>query len=315
MRLRRLSPWAPVCALIALVCCAGADAAGPAIVVAGEPPGAPKDAAVAPAQEIQLPNKANSLKFAVIGDNGNGEQRQYDVAKQMAAWRARFAYELVLMMGDNIYGSERPQDFVQKFEEPYKPLLDAGVKFYASLGNHDAREQRYYKYYNMDGKLYYSFKAPKEDVRFFALESTYPEPQQIEWFRKELEGSNEKWKICFWHHPLYSSARTHGSETRLRATLEPLLIKNNVSLVLNGHDHVYERIKPQNGIAYFVVGSSGQLREGDLRKGSPLTAKGLDTDNAFMLMEIDGDDLTFVAIDRQGKVFDSGVIKRREPPK
>jgi hypothetical protein len=88
-----------------------------------------------------------------------------------------------------------------------------------------------------------------------------------------------------------------------------------VSLVLNGHDHVYERIKLQNGIAYFVVGSSGQLREGDLRRGSPLTAKGLDTDNAFMLMEIDGDDLTFVAIDRGGKVFDSGVIKRREPVK
>jgi hypothetical protein len=315
MRVRRLSPWGLVCALVALVCCASAGTAGPATVLAGEAPGAPKDAAVAPAQEVQLPNKPDSLKFAVIGDNGNGEKRQYDIAQQMVKWHERFPYELVLMMGDNIYGSERPQDFIKKFEEPYKPLLDAGVKFYASLGNHDAREQRYYKSFNMDGKLYYSFKAPKQDVRFFALESTYPEPEQIEWFRKELESSNEKWKICFWHHPLYSSARTHGSETRLRATLEPLLIKNNVSLVLNGHDHVYERIKPQNGIAYFVVGSSGQLREGDLRQGSPLTAKGLDRDNAFMLMEIEGDDLTFVAIDRGGKVFDSGVIKRRQPEK
>ena len=315
MRLRRLSRWAVLCSFVVLVCCASAAPAGPATVIAGERAGAPADAAVAPAQEIQLPNKPDSLKFAVIGDNGDGEQRQYDVAKQMAAWHQRFPFELVVMMGDNIYGSERPQDFVTKFEAPYKPLLDAGVKFYASLGNHDAREQRYYKNYNMDGKLYYSFKAPKQDVRFFALESTYPEPEQIEWFRKELEGSNEKWKIGFWHHPLYSSGRTHGSETRLRASLEPLLIKYNVSLVLNGHDHVYERIKPQNGIAYFVVGSSGKLREGDLRKGSPLTAKGLDTDNAFMLMEINGDDLTFVANDRRGKVFDSGVIKRREPAK
>ena len=315
MRLRRLSRWAVLCSFVTFVCCASAAPAGPAAVIGGERPGAPADAAVAPAQEIRLPNKPDSLKFAVIGDNGDGEQRQYDVGKQMAAWHQRFPFELVVMMGDNIYGSERPQDFVTKFEAPYKPLLDAGVKFYASLGNHDAREQRYYKHYNMDGKLYYSFKAPKQDVRFFALESTYPEPEQIEWFRKELEGSNEKWKIGFWHHPLYSSGRTHGSETRLRASLEPLLIKYNVSLVLSGHDHIYERIKPQNGIAYFVVGSSGKLREGDLRKGSPLTAKGLDTDNAFMLMEIDGDDLTFVAIDRQGKVFDSGVIRRRQPAK
>ena len=315
MRLRRLSRWAVLCSFVTFVCCASAAPAGPAAVIGGERPGAPADAAVAPAQEIRLPNKPDSLKFAVIGDNGDGEQRQYDVGKQMAAWHQRFPFELVVMMGDNIYGSERPQDFVTKFEAPYKPLLDAGVKFYASLGNHDAREQRYYKHYNMDGKLYYSFKAPKQDVRFFALESTYPEPEQIEWFRKELEGSNEKWKIGFWHHPLYSSGRTHGSETRLRASLEPLLIKYNVSLVLSGHDHIYERIKPQSGIAYFVVGSSGKLREGDLRKGSPLTAKGLDTDNAFMLMEIDGDDLTFVAIDRQGKVFDSGVIRRRQPAK
>jgi len=314
MCLRRLSSWVPVCALVALLCGASAAPAGPARVTAGEPAGPPRDA-VAPAQEIQLPNKPDSLKFAVIGDNGTGDKPQYEVGQQMVRWHEHFPYELVVMMGDNIYGSERPQDFIKKFEAPYKPLLDAGVKFYASLGNHDAREQRYYKYFNMDGKLYYSFKAPKQDVRFFALESTYPEPEQIDWFRKELEGSNEKWKICFWHHPLYSSARTHGSETRLRATLEPLLIKNDVTLVLNGHDHVYERIKPQNGIAYFVVGSSGQLREGDLRKGSPLTAKGLDRDNAFMLMEIDGDDLTFVAIDRGGKVFDSGVIKRREPAK
>ena len=44
---------------------------------------------------------------------------------------------------------------------PYKPLLDAGVKFYASLGNHDAREQARYKLFNMDGKTYYTFKAPQ----------------------------------------------------------------------------------------------------------------------------------------------------------
>ena len=69
--------------------------------------------------------------------------------------------------------------------------------------------------------------------------------------------------------------------------------------MLTGHDHAYERIKPQNGIQYFVEGSSGQLRSGDLRKGSPLTAFGNDTDQTFMLMEIDGDNLTFNAINRQ----------------
>ena len=188
---------------------------------------------------------------------------------------------------------------------PYKPLLDAGVKFYASLGNHDAREQRYYKLFNMDGKLYYSFKPPKQNVRFFALESTYLEPEQIAWFEKELKDSNRDWKIPFFHHPPYSSGDRHGSDTRLREVLEPLFIKYNVSVVLTGHDHFYERVKPQNGIVYFVVGSGGQLRKGNIDKGSGLTAAGNDQDQAFMVGEINGDQMWFDAISRAGKVFDS----------
>ena len=148
-----------------------------------------------------LPNKDGSLKFAVLGDFGTGERRQYELAEQMATLHGRFQYDLVLLVGDNLYGSERPQDFQKKFELPYKPLLDAGVKFYAALGNHDAREQRFYKLFNMEGKLYYTF-SPKPNVRFFALDSTYPEPEQIQWIEKELTASSNDWKIVFFHHPL-----------------------------------------------------------------------------------------------------------------
>ena len=108
----------------------------------------------------------------------------------MALVHDRFPFELVITVGDNLYGSQRPKDFQTKFEEPYKKLLDAGVKFYASLGNHDEREgQRYYKLFNMDGKLYYTFKAPKQNVRFFALDSTYADPAQTAWL---AEGAAER---------------------------------------------------------------------------------------------------------------------------
>jgi predicted phosphodiesterase len=294
MTYRRVPSRVLVCALVALVC--GAAAA----------------AAQTPSIQVPLPNKPNTLHFAVIGDNGNGDKPEYEIGQQMLNWYNRFPFPIVVMMGDNIYGADRPQDFVNKFEAPYKGLLDKGVKFYASLGNHDSREQRYYKYFNMDGKLYYTFKAPKEDVRFFVLESTYMDPDQLKWFEQELKSSKEKWKIVYFHHPLYSSGRTHGSQVKLREAVEPLLIQYNVSLVLNGHDHTYERIKMQNGIQYFVVGSSGQLRNGDLRKPSPLTAVGNDSDNTFMLMEVDGDTLTYNAINRQGAIIDSGVVTRRK---
>jgi len=296
------------CALTGLLGCAGTDSARSVTVAAASDSA---QAAQRPAI-VPLPNKRDTLKFAAIGDNGDGDREQYEIGRQMLAWHARFPFELVVMLGDNIYGSDRPQDYERKFSVPYKGVLDQGVKFYASLGNHDSREQRFYKLFNMNDKLYYSFKAPKEDVRFFALESTYLDQDQLKWIEDELKQSNEKWKIAFFHHPLYSSARTHGSQLKLRAVLEPLFIQYNVSLVLNGHDHAYERIKPQNGIQYFLEGSSGKLRYGDLRQGSPLTAFGNDTTRTFMLMEIDGDTMTFNTIDMAGTVIDSGTITRRK---
>jgi predicted MPP superfamily phosphohydrolase len=259
-----------------------------------------------------LPNREGSLKFGVLGDFGTGEAAQYQMGEQMAKVHQKFPFELVLLVGDNLYGSERPQDFKRKFEDPYKPLLDAGVKFYASLGNHDAREQRHYKLFNMGGEFYYSFKASKQNVRFFALETTYMEPEQVKWLEKELQGAGEDWKIPFFHHPLYSSGDRHGSHLRLRETLEPLFLKYGVSAVFTGHDHFYERIKPQQGIAHFVVGSGGKLRAGNIDRTTGLTARGFDTDLSFFVGEIFEDEMTFNVISRGGQMIDSGVITRRQ---
>ena len=265
----------------------------------------------APALALTLPNKPDSLKFAVLGDFGTGARQQYELGVQMKRVRDVFPYEFVTLVGDNLYGSQRPQDFKKKFEVPYQPLLDAGVKFYASLGNHDAREQRYYKHFNMDGKLYYTFKA-KQDVRFFALDSGYMDPQQVAWLEKELKDSDEAWKIPYFHHPPYSSGDRHGSDQRLREVLEPLFVKYNVSVVFTGHDHFYERLKPQRGIVYFVCGAGGKLRKGNIDTGSGLTAAGNDSDQSFLAAEINGDEMSFNAVSRAGKVFDSGVITRRK---
>ena len=274
--------------------------------------GATEAQAPAPAQAtVALPNTANSFKFAVLGDFGIASKEQYELGETMNKVHSSFKYETVILVGDNLYGADRPQDFKNKFELPYKPLLDAGVKFYASLGNHDSREQRNYKLFNMGGKLYYTFN-PKPDVRFFVLESTYPVPEQIKWVEDELKASSSQWKIAVFHHPLYSSGERHGSDIQLREALEPLFLKYNVSVVLNGHDHFYERTKPQQGITYFVVGSGGQLRKGNIDRGSGLTAKGFDTDLAFMVAEIEGDNMTFNALSRPGQVIDSGVIVRRK---
>jgi hypothetical protein len=295
MRPLRLTP---VCALLAFVVWLTPEG-----IRADLQPGAP------PA-DLRLPNREGSLKFFVLGDFGTGGKPQYETAAQIAAVRARFPAELVITVGDNIYGSERPDDFRRKFEEPYRPLLDAGVRFYASLGNHDAREQSRYALFNMGGRTYYSVKAPRQDVKFIAIESDYPTPQQMDWLQGELAGG-EDWMIPHFHHPPYSSGRRHGSHLDLRRAVEPLFLKSNVTVVFTGHEHFYERTLPQQGITYFIVGSGGQLRRGNINPRSALTAKGFDTDRAFLAVEIDGDELFFSAISRTGAVVDAGVIQRR----
>jgi hypothetical protein len=200
---------------------------------------------------------------------------------------------------------------VQKFERPYKSLLDAGVKFYASLGNHDKTSNDAYKLFNMGGERYYTYG--RNNVRFLVLDSNYLDPPQLAWLESALRDAKEAWKIAYFHHPLYSDGGRHGSEIELRAKLEPLFVKYGVNVVYAGHDHIYERIQPQKGIYYFVSGSAGELRQGDLKR-SINTAAGFDRDRSFMLNEIAGDDLFFQVISRTGETVDQGAIHRVAKP-
>jgi hypothetical protein len=287
---------------------AGCVAASLEAQPAAQAPAAGPAAAAVPSQPLRLPLANDSVKFAVLGDTGTGDSKQQRVADQLTAWRAKFPYEFAIMTGDNIYGTDNARNFRENFEEPYQALLAGGVKFYASLGNHDDPNQRLYKPFNMGGQRYYSFK-PKDGVRFFALDTNYVDDAQIKWLEEELMASGSDWKIAFFHHPLYSSGETHGSADLQREKLEPIFVKHGVNVVFAGHEHFYERVKPQKGIAYFTIGNSAKLRRGDL-KPTNLTAKGWDQGYAFMLVEIVGDELFFQVIDEAGRHIDAGSVRR-----
>jgi hypothetical protein len=258
---------------------------------------------------LPLPLHSGSVRFAAIGDMGTGQQPQYEVAAKMSEIRGKqFPFEFVIMLGDNIYGGNSAVDYQKKFESPYKTILDVGVRFYAALGNHDNPvTQRAYKPFNMGGQQYYSYR--KGNAQFFALDSNYMDPKQLTWLKGELQSSNADWKICYFHHPLYSSAGFHGPSLELRSILEPVFIQYGVQVVFSGHDHVYERLKPQKGIYYFVEGASGELRRGDLRRTND-TAAGFDQDQSFVLVEISGDELDFQTVSRLGKTVDYGIIQK-----
>jgi predicted phosphodiesterase len=278
------------------------------------------DAAALPPGTLTLPNEGRSIKFAVIGDGGRGWQPQHDVAAQMEQFRQRFDFEFVLMAGDNIYeGPATPEDYRVKFEDPYKALLAGGVKFYAVLGNHDDPKQVFYEPFNMNGNRYYTFTPPVDPltrwdtrVRFFALDSTNIDGEQLRWLEREAAESRAEWKIALLHHPLYTAGRYTLASRAMRFSLESSFVNGGIDIVFSGHEHLYNRSELQKGVLYFITGGAGSLREGDVRP-SAVIAKGYDKDFHFMLIEIADDGFFWQAINRKGVTIDAGSMRASTP--
>ncbi|MBO0859012.1 MAG: metallophosphoesterase [Chloracidobacterium sp.] len=257
----------------------------------------------------------NPIRFIVFGDSGRGDTAQYELARMMVAHQWDQYYDTALMLGDNIYPDGDPADLGAKFERPYAELLKRGVSFHAVLGNHDVKRGREgqinYPKFNMGGRPYYSFVKGDGLVEFFALDSNRFDYQQRSWLEETLQASQAKWKIAFFHHPLYSSADRHGSDFDLRSQLEPLLVKYGVDAAFSGHDHIYERTKPQQGVQYFTSGAGSRIRRGDLKRNTPFFATGYDEVSSFMSIEITPERFSFKSINLSGKLVDGGELVSR----
>lgn len=269
----------------------------------------------------------NELRFVAVGDTGTGGRGQYDVARQMLRTQIATGYDLVLFLGDNIYPSGSPKGFEKRFIKPYAPLLLRGVEFRGAIGNHDERNQMgvylQQMVFGMGGKTYHSFTRNNELVEFFCIDSTVlnddknpvEKREQLAWLEQALAASEARWKIAYLHHPIYSSAKKHGhlgsdedEHLAVRNALEPLYVKYGLDISLNGHDHVYERTKPQKGVQYFTSGAGAKLRENDLQTDTPFYAFGRDNVRSFILFSVKTDYIDFWAIDEFGNVIDSGKI-------
>jgi hypothetical protein len=255
---------------------------------------------------LPMPQLRGGTVFAVIGDSGSGDQPQRLVAEAMLTYfnTARH-FPFVLMVGDNLYHD----DYDGEFLAPYKELLDRGVTFYAALGNHDRDLEIHFKPFHMNDQDRYSFD--EGNARFAALNSNHPaDPAQIKWLDGVFTNAGDKWRICFFHHPLYSSGQ-HAAESRevIRPALEEALVRNHVDVVFAGHEHLYERIKPQTGgVRYFVTGGGGRnlydVHKSDFDEVAV-------SEHHFMVIEIAGDRMYFEAITQAQKLLDCGVIPRR----
>ena len=256
----------------------------------------------------------DKLRFAVIGDWGTGDSDQIGTARQMLQAHQRTPLDFVISAGDNVYPNGSGRYFTKHFERPFADLLKDRVNFYAVLGNHDVdagrQDQCQYPLFNMGGGCYYKLERGAGLADFFMLDSTDFGRTQANWLENSLRDSKAKWKIAVFHHPIYSSGKQHGSAMGLRKQLEPLFTRYGVSVAFSGHDHIYERTQPQQGIQYFVSGAGGKVRRGDVDRGSGFTAASFDQDNHFMLIEIEDSQASFQAISETGSIVDSGLLKQ-----
>jgi 3',5'-cyclic AMP phosphodiesterase CpdA len=283
-------------------------------------------------QLMSLPKDKPLLRFGVLADTGTGSMQQYAVGRTLLQQHQISTLNMVLLAGDNIYTNGEFQKIKNNFALPYQDLLKGGVKFYATLGNHDARadvcghergehcaatstqpiqnEQVNYPSFNMGGQRYYTFQ--QGDVQFFATETnSLSNPHsptrntQLQWLDRELGKSTAPVKIVFGHHPLYSVGR-YGNNATLIQDVEPLLVKHKVSLWIDGHDHNYQRTNPIKGVTYLVAGGGGAGLYPIISQ-QPWSAAAQST-HSCATVDVHPDRLIITGIDMNGQVIDRGLV-------
>lgn len=271
-------------------------------------PAAPPATAPSPAGAsfLALPQIRGGTVFGVMGDSGSGDQAQRAVAAALLEYfTAARRFQFVLMLGDNLYHD----DYQAEFLTPYKPLLDRGVTFYATLGNHDRDLEEHFAPFHMQDQDHYSFD--KGNARFAVLNSNHPADQmQLQWLTGVFADAGNKWRIAFFHHPLYSSGE-HADESAhvIRPAFEGALTRSGVNVVFSGHEHLYERVAPQHGIRYFVSGGGGRYLYKVTKSAFDDVAV---STHHFMMAEIAGDELLYEALNPDGTVIDCGVDWRTD---
>lgn len=273
--------------------------------------------------------------FVAVGDTGCGCSAQDRVARRMIEWRGEHPFSTVIMLGDNIYGGVLGARggnralFSERFDKQYQSLVQEGVRFFATLGNHDMETRKGAdmvadkKRFNIQGpEGYYSFYSDakadgKPLVQFISLNSVQlikrdeDDRTQITWLSKALTEGSAVWKVVFFHHPLYApSGEGHEPEVELRRDLEDVFVAAGVQLVLTGHNHYYARMKTQRGITHFISGGGGRSLK------TPIVnqyTERLAEIYHFMYFEVYPDKMTFQVVPDEGKFSDSGMLYPTPP--
>ncbi len=245
------------------------------------------------------------VRFLAFGDSGGGGSDQYALRERMLD----VPYDLIIHTGDVAYDDGTIGQYEDNVFGVYAEMFSS-IPFFPAAGNHDYKTLQGAPFRDVfalpgdSGEKWYSYDWGM--VHFVALDTESDYATQAAWLDKDLAANKAPWKVVYLHRPPYSSGN-HGSDTRLRNLLAPVLEKHGVQLVLAGHDHDYERMIPQNGVAYVVTGGGGR---GTYDVGVSSFTAFSDEVIHFVQVEVRPNELVLHAIDANGIQFDSAVVPR-----
>jgi 3',5'-cyclic AMP phosphodiesterase CpdA len=295
---------------LALLLCAAAGCSGGASGGSGAGPTAGRgDAPAATLPPAPEPQGEVVAGFVAFGDFGGGEA-QDAVAAAMERWAAGGRrVDALVTTGDNVYNRGEPEKFGAQLDRPYQRLR-RGRPLWATLGNHDVRAGHgadQLRHLGLPG-LPYVKELP--GVQLLFLDGNRPDQAQADWLEARLSEQGPRFRVVVFHQPAWSCSN-HDSTPEVDRHWVPVFERHKVALVLNGHDHNYQRFVSDGGVTYVVTGGGGRgLYRLDACRGGEPRRVALAMRYHFTAVEVRAGSLTLTAVADDGTVLDRAAIRR-----
>jgi hypothetical protein len=246
--------------------------------------------------------------FVAFGDFGGGPA-QRAVASAMYRWAAGHRVDALVTTGDNVYERGEPQRFGAQLDRPYRQLRRTRP-LWVTLGNHDEVAGHGAAQLRHLGLPRLPYVKTLPGVQLLFLDGNRPDRAQATWLEARLARPGPRFRVVVFHQPAWSCS-THGSSREVDRWWVPVLERNRVALVLNGHDHNYQRFVSTAGVNYVVTGGGGKQLYPVTRcpSGTPRRVAAV-ARNHFTAVEVRQRSLTVRAVGGNGQVIDRVVIRR-----
>ena len=251
-----------------------------------------------------------------------GDNRTYpETHKRIVAQILKLNPSMIIHSGDLVASGDHYEQWKEQYFDPMRGLSE-NITVFPSLGNHEKNSHFYYDYMSLpdeNGESYYSFDYG--NAHFIALNSNAREApfdidsEQTQWLIRDLkENKDAEWKIVFFHHPLFRCHPSRGIEPQ-RWVWQEVFEEYGVDLVINGHDHYYQRTyaignyqgKPSRGVYHLISGGGGAPNYPVVPKVHAANRRSV---HHITVMDFQDDRIVGRAIDDKGNIFDAFVYDK-----